>query len=291
MGGDLLALLVFQAINGIVWGLIIALIALGLTLIFGLLDVINVAHGSLYMLGAVFGWYLERALGSFWLALVLAPVLVGLIGLGIERGVLRPIEAKPALTIIATFGLMLIFQQAMLATFGGAPQRMREPVRFDLSLLGRGYPGYRLVVAAFSVAALLGLWLFLHKTRLGLWVRAVRQDREMALALGIPLSRVYMLTFGLGSLLAAMGGVLAAPIVAVEFRMGLDILVTAFIVVLIGGLGSLAGSVVAAILIGEIEGIASAFVSPTTARIFPLLFMVLILLLRPQGLFGGKPQS
>lgn len=291
MGADLLAQVVFQAINGFVWGLIIALIALGLTLIFGLLDVINVAHGSLYMLGAVFGWYLERTLGSFWIALVLAPLLVGVIGLGIERGILRPIEAQPVLTIIATFGLMLIFQQSVLATFGGAPQRMREPVGFGLSILGRGYPGYRLIVAAFSVAALAALWLFLNKTKLGLWMRAVRQDREMALALGIPLNRTYMLTFGLGSLLAALGGILAAPIVVVEFRMGLDILVSAFIVVLIGGLGSLPGSVVAAILIGELEGISSVFVSPTTARIFPLLFLVLVLLLRPQGLFGAKAAS
>ncbi len=285
---DLLSQIAFQAINGFVWGLIIALIALGLTLVFGLLEVINVSHGALYMLGAVFAWYMERFFGNFWIGLALAPLLVGIIGLIIERGVLRPIEDKPAMTIIATFGLMLIFHQAVLATFGGAPQRMREPIQFGFSIFGFGYPGYRLIVAAFSVAAMAGLWAFLYKTKFGLWMRAVRQDREMALAMGIPMNFVYMITFGLGSFLAALGGVLAAPIVVVDFKMGLDILIVTFIVVIIGGLGSLLGSVVAAILIGELEGIASVFVSPTNARVLSLVFMVIVLLIRPHGLFGRK---
>lgn len=285
---DLISQIAFQAINGFVWGLIIALIALGLTLVFGLLEVINVSHGALYMLGAVFAWYIERFFGNFWIGLALAPLMVGIIGLIIERGVLRPIEDKPAMTIIATFGLMLIFHQAVLATFGGAPQRMREPIQFGFSILGFGYPGYRLIVAAFSVATMAGLWAFLYKTKFGLWMRAVRQDREMALAMGIPMNFVYMITFGLGSFLAALGGVLAAPIVVVDFKMGLDILIIAFIVVIIGGLGSLLGSVVAAILIGELEGIASVFVSPTNARILSLVFMVIVLLIRPHGLFGRK---
>ena len=287
-GMDILSQRAFQAINGFVWGLIIALSALGLTLVFGLLEVINVSHGALYMLGAVFAWYMERFFGNFWIGLALAPLLVGIIGLIIERGVLRPIEDKPAMTIIATFGLMLIFHQAVLATFGGAPQRMREPIQFGFSIFGFGYPGYRLIVAAFSVAAMAGLWAFLYKTKFGLWMRAVRQDREMALAMGIPMNFVYMMTFGLGSFLAALGGVLAAPIVVVDFKMGLDILIITFIVVIIGGLGSLLGSVVAAILIGELEGIASVFVSPTNARVLSLVFMVIVLLIRPHGLFGRK---
>jgi len=285
---DLLSQIIFQAVNGFVWGLIIALVALGLTLVFGLIEVINVSHGALYMLGAVLGWYMERLFGNFWLALAFAPLMVGIIGLGIERAVLRPIEGKPAMTIIATFGLMLIFHQSVLATFGGAPQRMREPIQFGFSIMGFGYPGYRLIVAAFSAATMVGLWAFLYKTKFGLWMRAVRQDREMALAMGVPLNGVYMLTFGLGAFLAALGGVLAAPIVVVEFKMGLDILIVAFMVVIIGGLGSLLGSVVASILIGELEGIASVFINPTNARIFSLVFMIIVLLLRPHGLFGRK---
>jgi len=285
---EIVAQLVLGAVNGLVWGTILALIALGLTLVFGLLEIINVSHGELYMLGAVLGWYILRAVGNFWVALVLAPLLVGLLGLVIERAILRPIEAQPIITIIATFGLSLIFQQAVLSVFGGAPQRIPAPVDWELTIMGFGYSGYRFLVAFFSLLSIGGLWMFLHRFKYGLWMRAVRQDREMALALGIPISRVYMLTFGLGAGLAALGGVLAAPIVALEFRMGLDILPAVFIVVIIGGLGSLEGSLLAALLIGELEGIGSVFVTPTTARILSLVFMSLVLLVRPEGLMGRR---
>lgn len=282
------AQLILFGLNGFVWGLIIALIALGLSLVFGLIEIINIAHGELFMLGAVLAWYVIQATGSFWLALVVVPPVVGALGIVIERGVLRPIEHKPIITILATFGLSLIFQQSVLATFGGAPQRIEEPVPGLIPLLGTFFPVYRVFVAGCSVLALAGLWLFLYKTRYGMWMRAVRQDREMALALGIPSQQVYMLTFGLGAALAALGGVLAAPITSLEFQMGLDVLPTAFIVVIIGGLGSLQGTLVAALLLGLLEGLANAFVTPTTARIFSLVFMAAVLLLRPQGIFGKR---
>lgn len=285
---DIFAQLVLGALNGLVWGLILALIALGLTLVFGLLEIINISHGELYMLGAVLGWYVLQFTGNFWVALVLAPLAVGVLGLVIERGVLRPIEGKPIITIIATFGLSLIFQQGALSVFGGAPQRIPAPFEWDLTILGFGYSGYRFFVALCSIVAISALWGFLRRFKYGMWMRAVRQDREMALALGIPISRVYMLTFGLGSGLAALGGILAAPIVALEFRMGLDILPAAFIVVIIGGLGSLEGSLLAALLIGELEGLTSVFVTPTTARIFSLVFMSAVLLFRPEGLLGRR---
>lgn len=285
---EIFAQLVLGALNGLVWGLILALIALGLTLIFGLLEIINIAHGELYMLGAVLGWYILQFTGNFWVALLLAPVLVGLLGLAVERGILRPIEGKPIITIIATFGLSLIFQQSVLSVFGGAPQRIPAPLGWELSIFGFGYSGYRFFVAFCSALALAALWAFLHRFKYGMWMRAVRQNREMALALGIPASQVYMMTFGLGAGLAALGGVLAAPIVALEFRMGLDILPAVFIVVIIGGLGSLQGSLLAALLIGELEGLASVFVTPTTARIFTLVFMSLVLLFRPEGLLGRR---
>ena len=285
---DIFAQLVLGALNGLVWGLILALIALGLTLVFGLLEIINISHGELYMLGAVLGWYVLQFTGNFWVALVLAPLAVGVLGLVIERGVLRPIEGKPIITIIATFGLSLIFQQGALSVFGGAPQRIPAPFEWNLTILGFGYSGYRFFVALCSIVAISALWGFLRRFKYGMWMRAVRQDREMALALGIPISRVYMLTFGLGSGLAALGGILAAPIVALEFRMGLDILPAAFIVVIIGGLGSLEGSLLAALLIGELEGLTSVFVTPTTARIFSLLFMSAVLLVRPEGLLGRR---
>lgn len=282
------AQLILFGLNGFVWGLIIALIALGLSLVFGLIEIINIAHGELFMLGAVLAWYVIRATGNFWLALVVVPPVVGALGIVIERGVLRPVEHKPIVTILATFGLSLILQQSVLATFGGAPQRIEEPVPGLIPLLGTFFPVYRVFVAGCSVLALAGLWLFLYKTRYGMWMRAVRQDREMALALGIPSQQVYMLTFGLGAALAALGGVLAAPITSLEFQMGLDVLPTAFIVVIIGGLGSLQGTLVAALLLGLLEGLANVFVTPTTARIFSLVFMAAVLLLRPQGIFGKR---
>jgi branched-chain amino acid transport system permease protein len=282
------AQLLLFGLNGLVWGLIIALIALGLSLVFGLIEIINIAHGDLFMLGAVLGWYVIQATGSFWLALAITPAVVGAFGILIERGVLRPIEHKPIITILATFGLSLILQQSVLATFGGAPQRIEEPIRGVIPLLGTFYPVYRLFVATCALGALGLLWLFLYRTRYGMWMRAVRQDREMAVALGIPSQQVYMLTFGLGAALAAFGGVLAAPVTSLEFQMGLDVLPTAFIVVIIGGLGSLLGTAVASVLLGVLEGLANAFVTPTTARIFSLVIMAVVLLVRPQGLFGRR---
>src|SRR5574337_1389684 len=282
------AQLILFGLNGLVWGLIIALIALGFSLVFGLIEIINIAHGDLFMLGAVLAWYVIQWTGNFWLALATVPLLIGLLGILIERGVLRPIEHKPIITILATFGLSLIFQQSVLATFGGAPQRIEEPIRGAIPLVGTFYPLYRIFVAACSVVALGGLWLFLYKTRYGMWMRAVRQDREMAVALGIPSQQVYMMTFGLGAALAALGGVLAAPVTSLEFQMGLDVLPTAFIVVIIGGLGSLQGTLVAAVLLGVLEGLANVFVTPTTARIFSLVFMAVVLLVRPQGIFGKR---
>ncbi len=285
---EFLTLIGFQALNGLVWGLIIALIALGLSLVFGLLEVINVAHGALYMLGAIIGWYIVNYFGSFWLALAIAPIGVGLLGLLIERGILRPIAGEHVLTIIVTFGLMLILEHLVLATFGGAAHRMAAPFEWNFKILGFGYPGYRIFVAGTSVATMAGLWIFLRKFKYGLWMRAVNQDREMALGLGIPVRTVFMITFALGSFLAALGGILASPIVPIEFRMGLDILVITFIVVIVGGLGSLEGSVAAAILICELEGISSVFVTPTMARIFSLVFMACVLLVRPSGLFARR---
>lgn len=180
------AQLIRFSLNGFVWGLIVALIALGLSLVFGLIEIINIAHGELFMLGAVLVWYVIQATGNFWLALATVPIGVGLLGMVIERGFLRPIEHKPIITILATFGLSLIFQQSVLATFGGAPRRIEEPIRGLIPLLGTFFPVYRLFVAACSLLALAGLWLFLYRTRYGMWMRAARQDREMALALGIP---------------------------------------------------------------------------------------------------------
>jgi len=285
---DLTTLILFQVLNGLVWGLVIALIALGLALIFGIMEVINVAHGSLYMLGAVIAWYVLGATGSFAAAVLAAPIAVGVFAMAMERVVLRPIENEKVLTIIATTGVMLVLQHSVLATFGGGIQRIPSPTPGALKILGLHYPVYRFVVAGVSVAAIAFLWLFLTRTRYGLWLRSVRQDAKMATALGIPVGRVYMLAVGLGGLLAGLGGVLAAPIVVIQYQMGFDILATVFIVVVIGGFGSLFGAAAAAVLLGMLEGVITVFTTPTWARIVSLVIMGTILLARPEGIFRRR---
>lgn len=285
---DLTTLVLFQVLNGLVWGLVIALIALGLALIFGIMEVINIAHGSLYMLGAVIAWYVLGATESFALALLAAPVAVGVLSMAMERVVLRPIENEKVLTIIATTGVMLVLQHSVLATFGGAIQRIASPVPGAVKILGLHYPVYRVVVAGASLTAIALLWVFLTRTRYGLWLRSVRQDAKMATALGIPVGRVYMLAVGLGGVLAGLGGVLAAPIVVIQYQMGFDILATVFIVVVIGGFGSLFGAAATAVLLGMLEGVITVFTTPTWARIVSLVVMGAILLARPDGIFRRR---
>ena len=285
---DLTTLVLFQVLNGLVWGLVIALIALGLALIFGIMEVINVAHGSLYMLGAVIAWYVLGATESFAVAVLAAPIAVGVFSMAMERVVLRPIENEKVLTIIATTGVMLVLQHSVLATFGGGIQRIPSPMPGAVKILGLHYPVYRIVVAGVSLAVIALLWLFLAHTRYGLWLRSVRQDAKMATALGIPVGRVYMLAVGLGGVLAGLGGVLAAPIVVIQYQMGFDILATVFIVVVIGGFGSLFGAAAAAVLLGMLEGVITVFTTPTWARIVSLVVMGAILLARPEGIFRRR---
>jgi branched-chain amino acid transport system permease protein len=272
-------------LNGVTWGLIIALMALGLNLIFGLLEIVNMAHGSLFMLGAVIGWFVIDATGSFFVALLFAPLAVGAIGMTVERGILRPIEDDVTITLIATFGLLLIFQQLALMTFGPGTRSVAAPITGTISFGSISYSMYRLVVAVIAIALMVGLYLFLFKTRYGTWMRGVRQDRETASALGVPTSKVYVFTFGLGSLLAALAGVLLAPIVSVGHLMGLDILAVAFIVVIVGGLGSLRGVLIASLIYALVENISTIFMTPVEARILTLVLMIAFVLVRPEGIF------
>lgn len=281
---DILTLMV----NGLVWGLIIALFAIGLSLVLGLMDVINMAHGDLYMAGAVIGWYVVRYIENFWLTIVIVFVIVAVIGVLIERFLLRKVEDNPINTIIVTFGIALIIQQIALMTFGGFSDSISKPVAGSFIIFGLSYSYYRVVVAALSLIILIGLFTFLHRTKYGLWIRAAKQDRMITQAMGVPIRRVYMLTFGLGAALSALGGVLSAPIVGVNYLMGMDVLILAFVVVIVGGLGSLKGTVIASILLGEAEGLASIFITPTQSRIFYLIVMIIILSVRPSGLFGKR---
>jgi len=284
---ELLPELVLQLVNGFVWGWILALLALGLTLVFGLLEVVNIAHGALYAFGAISTWYIANLLGNFWLSLAVTPFLVGLLGMLAYVFTVRPIESSPIATVIATFGLLFIFQHVALLLFGPNPASVPQPINLNIQLLGRGYPAYRLFVAAIAMVTIGGLWLLLQRTDYGIWVRATQQDRETALAMGIPAAKIYTLTFGLGSALAALGGVLAAPITAVQFNMGIDIIIDVFIVVIAGGLGSFGGTVAVALFLRELEGVAAIFFTPVLSKAIALLAMVAILLLR-QGGFSTK---
>lgn len=281
-------LIFILAMNGLVLGLIIALIALGLSVIFGLLDIINIAHGDFFMLGTVFAWTVILLTGNFWLAFLIVPLIGFFLGAVIERIVIRPVENSVSLSIVATFGLSLILQESVRATFGATPKRIMDPIGMTVPFFGLDYPVYRFFAAAISISAIISFFLFLHKTKFGTWMRAVRQDRDIAIAMGIPAKKVFVVTFGLGTALAMFGGVVAAPITSVEFRLGLDVLPLSFMAVIIGGLGNLPGTAAAAVLLAFMEGVITSFAEPTTARIVSLVFMSIVLLVRPEGIFASK---
>ena len=270
---------------GLIWGLIVALIALGLSMIFGVMGIVNMAHGDVYMAGAVLAFYVVTLFESFWLSLLLIPAVIILIAVPMERFILRPYEGHHASTMIATVGISFIIQQVALWTFGGIPKKIMNPWPVSFFFLGVDYPGYRILVALISLLILLGLWIFLYKTSFGILVRASMQDREMASAMGINVNVILITTFVIGSVLAAVGGVLAAPINQVFYLMGNDVILLCFIVVIIGGLGSLKGTFVAALSLCALEGVMAAFLSPTQARAMIFVVMIAILIRRPQGLF------
>jgi len=279
--------LLLLGMNGLIWGLIIALIALGLAVIFGLLDIINLAHGDFFMVGTVLAWATLQWTGNFWLGFLIAPLIGLLLGALIQRVVIQPIQNVAALSIVATFGLSLMLQESVRITFGPTPRRILPPIQGTIPLFGIEYELYRIFAALVAITALAAFFLFLHRTRLGTWMRAVRHDRDTAIAMGIPAHRVYLLTFAIGFALAALGGVIAAPITTVDFRGGVDILPFCFMAVIIGGLGNLPGTAAAAILLSFLEGIIQSVADPTVARIASLVLMSAVLLLRPQGLFKG----
>ena len=282
---DIFSTVLFLLVNGLIWGLIVALIALGLSMIFGVMGIVNMAHGDVYMAGAVLAFYVGTLFESFWLSLLLIPAVIILIAVPMERFILRPYEGHHASTMIATVGISFIIQQVALWTFGGIPKKIMNPWPVSFFFLGVDYPGYRILVALISLLILLGLWIFLYKTSFGILVRASMQDREMASAMGINVNVILITTFVIGSVLAAVGGVLAAPINQVFYLMGNDVILLCFIVVIIGGLGSLKGTFVAALSLCALEGVMAAFLSPTQARAMIFVVMIAILIRRPQGLF------
>jgi branched-subunit amino acid ABC-type transport system permease component len=284
----LLADLTAQALNGLAYGMLLFLLAVGLTLIFGMLDVVNLAHGSLYMLGAYAGLALIGLTGSFWLAVLAAPLAVALVGVAIERVCLRPLYRRPALDqVLLTFGLVYLFEDLIKWLFGGRIRSIPAPVLLSgsMTLGGLTYPSYRLFVIAFGLAMALALWLLIERTRLGSIIRAGVYDAEMAAGLGIDIQRVFTGVFALGAALAGLSGVIAGPIQSAYPAMGVSILIPALIVVVVGGLGSLKGSLAGSLIIGQAETFGKAWL-PEAAMLAIYVVMALVLLLRPQGLFG-----
>src|SRR6266852_4801516 len=246
--------LLIQTVNGIVTGMILALVASGLTLIFGIMDVVNFAHGELFMLGAYVGVIVFAATGNFWIALVVATLLIALLGAAIHVTTLRPLLGRdPLTTILATFGISLVLQNYALWQFGPVARKIQEPFTGQFTLFYLQYPWYRLVIAALSAAIIGGFWLFLKYGTYGIWIRATAQDRVMAQAMGIPVPWVLTGVFAIGSAMAAASGVLFAPLVGVDHAMGVDWVLKAFIVVVVGGMGNLGGSIAAASFISLLE--------------------------------------
>ena len=285
--------LLLAALERLVMAAVLALTALGLSLVFGVMRVVNVAHGEFFMLGAVAAWFVAGQFGGhpaigFVAALALAPLAVGAVALAADRLVLRRLAYNPEATIVATIGLLYLAQQAALTFYGPEARAVVPPFNIRIQFPWFGYSGYKLFIVAASAALLAATWLLLTRTRIGLVMRATQYDRETALAFGIPVERVYAGVFALGAMLAAVAAVLVVPIQQAHYLMGRDPLLLSFAVVIIGGLGSLRGTLVAALLIGLSDGIVSVFFSPTLAKIIATLAVALVLVFRPQGLFGEK---
>jgi len=275
-------------LEGLVGAFVLALTALGLSLVFGVMRIVNVAHGTFFMLGAVVTWYVSTLTGSFLVALLAAPLAVGAVAILADRLVLRPIGYEPESTIVATIGLLYILEQVVLMTYGPYARPVAAPIYFRVDFPWFGYSGYKLVVAAVAGVLLVLAWLALWRTTLGLHLRATQQDREMAQAFAVPVERVYTLAFGLGGGLTALAGALIVPVQQAHYLMGLDALLMSFVVVILGGLGSLRGTVVAALVVGLSDGAVSVLFSPTLAKIVATLLVGLVLAVRGRGLFGEE---
>ncbi len=288
MAGLTLDLIGMQLFAGVALGAVYVLLAIGLSLIFGMLTVVNFAHGAFYMLGAYVGLWLMAHGGNFWLCLVLVPLVVGGIGLAVERVLIRPLYGRGIdYPLLLTFGLSYIIVELVRITFGkaGFPFDTPEVLQGAVNI-GVGYfPLYRLFVIGATAVILFGLWLFLERTSFGLIIRAGARDPLIVRVLGVNVSRVWLIVFGMGTAIAAFAGLLAAPLQGVIPEMGGTILAEAFVVTVVGGMGSLLGAVLAGILVGVVVSMTSLF-APEMAKVAIFALMALVLLIRPQGFFG-----
>jgi branched-chain amino acid transport system permease protein len=283
--------IIIQTLHGLVNGMVLAMVASGLTLIFGIMDIVNFAHGDLLMLGAFVGASVLGVTGSYWLALVVAMIVIAILGALLQITTLRPLIGRdPLTTILATFGVSLVIQKYALWQWGPSVRQISAPVRGDFNLFYLQYPWYRIATAALAGLIITALWLFLKYGKYGIWIRATTQDRVMAQAMGIPVPLVYTAVFAIGSAMAAASGVLFGPFAGVTQTMGFDFTLRAFIVVVVGGMGNLGGSILASIFVSLLESYAAIIVSPAQAVIVSFVVLVLTMLFRPTGLFVPTPK-
>lgn len=278
-----------QMMNGASIGVAIVLMALGLTIIFGLLDVINMAHGEFYAVGAYLGFVLVAAGVSFWIALVLVPLLMAPLGYVTERWLIQKVfhhRDRHILTLLLTFGLAIVLEDGLKLVFGPNPVRLEQPISGASEIVGMFFPNYRLFMMGVGAAIIVAVWMIVYRTNLGAMVRAAAFDRNMAASLGVRVNRVYAGTFAFGVALAGISGVLLAPVYSVFPTMGRDFILIAFSVIIVGGMGSIKGAVLAGLVLTQIEAISSLYISPVWSE--PLVFsiMVAVLMIRPQGMFG-----
>lgn len=281
------------ALNGLAQGMLLFLIAVGLSVIFGVLGVLNFAHGALYMLGAYMAFQISQQwVGNFWVALILAPLAVGIVGAVVELLFLRRMYHRETVyQLLLTFAFILLLDDAVRMIWGSGPRTVPPPAPLDgpVQLGSRFFPSYNLAVILLGPLVGLATWLLLERTHIGRTIRAAAQDREMAEALGLNVPRIYTLVFAAGAALAGFGGALAAPLRTLSPAMGDAIIIESFIVAVVGGLGSFPGALAGALLLGQLG--AWGVINPTLARLqvaFPFILMALVLLIRPRGLFGTR---
>ena len=288
MAGLSFDLIALQLFTGLALGAIYVLFAIGLSLIFGMLTVVNFAHGAFYMIGAYVGLFLLSLGGNFWLCLIAVPLIVGASGMVVERFLIRPLYGRGIdYPLLLTFGLSYIMVELIRIGFGKSGYPFDTPELLQGAVnIGVGYfPLYRLFVIAAAVAVLLALWLFLDKTSFGLIIRAGARDPQIVRVLGVDVGRVWLYVFGIGTAIAGLAGLLAAPLQGVIPEMGANLLAEAFVVTVVGGMGSIGGAVLAGLLVGVVVSMTSLF-APEMAKVSIFALMAVVLLIRPQGFFG-----
>lgn len=276
-----------QTLNGLSFGVLLFLLAAGLSLIFGLMRIVNLAHGSFYLLGAYVAIAVAGKTGNFWLALVAAPLAVAVVGALAQRSLLNRVADNELGQVLMTFGLLLVISDVCLLVWGGAPLTLEKPASLEgsVQLAGAFFPVYRLAIMAFGALVALALWLFIERTRLGAVLRAGVDDPEMMQGIGINLPLVLSLVFALGALLAGLAGALAGPILGAAPGADFAVVMLAFAVVVVGGLGSLKGAFWGSMFVGLVDNFGKALV-PELSLFTIFVPMAMVLVIRPTGIFG-----